>query len=73
MMKFEFFNDTGRVVSIHPATFTHGCIGDESPIQPLELRTFRLPKNTYPFLKMWDYNQQRLSLLLSPRPMEEDE
>lgn len=72
-MKFEFFNDTGREISLHPATFTHGCKGDESPIQPLELRTFQLPKGTYPFIKMWDYNKQRLSLLVSPRLIEEEE
>lgn len=42
-MKFEFFNDTGRVVKIHPATKTHGCECNMSRIKPLELRTCKGP------------------------------
>ncbi|WP_391558948.1 hypothetical protein [Robertmurraya sp.] len=66
-MKFKFFNDTGRVVSIHPATLTHGCEVDQSPIQPLEERLFILPPDTYPWVKMWDYGEKiGLQILVSP-------
>ncbi|WP_336882271.1 hypothetical protein [Priestia koreensis] len=66
-MKFVYLNDTGREVSIHPATFSHGCTGNESPIQPLEERVFILPEGTYPWVKMWDYGEdQGLSILVSP-------
>lgn len=68
-MKFVYFNDTGRTVSIHPGTFIHGCEGDSSPIQPLEEGVLELPPNTYPWVKMWDYGSKGgLSILVSPRP-----
>lgn len=66
-MKFKYYNDTGRIVSIHPATFIHGCQGDETPIKPLEERLFILPEGTYPWVKMWDYGGERgLQILVSP-------
>ena len=66
-MKFKFYNDTNRVVSVHPATFSHGCTGSDEPIQPLEERTFLLPEGTYPWVKMWDYGEEMgLSILISP-------
>ena len=65
-MKFVYFNDTGRVVNIHPATFAHGCSASNAPIKPLEERVFVLPKGTYPFVKMWDYSEKGLSILVSP-------
>ncbi|ULL13985.1 hypothetical protein DVH26_05705 [Paenibacillus sp. H1-7] len=71
-MKFVYYNDTGRIVKIHPASVLHGCDVDESPIQPLEERVFLLPANTYPWVKMWDYGQdQGLSILVSPRTIED--
>lgn len=70
-MKFVYYNDTNRVVTIHPATITHGCTVDQSPIEPLEERVFMLPQNTYPWVKMWDYGEKRgLSILVSPRQIE---
>lgn len=43
-MKFKFFNDTGRIVTIHPATYEHGCNVDNSDaIMPLQERLFILP------------------------------
>jgi hypothetical protein len=69
-MKFIYFNDTGRIVIIHPATFIHGCRTSDAPINPLEKRIFELPKGTYPLIKMWDYGEQGLGILVSP--MEED-
>lgn len=39
-MQFRFFNDTGRVVRIHPATLHHGCQGEKTPIKPSEDRLF---------------------------------
>jgi len=66
-VKFIYFNDTGRTVFIHPATFISGCKSKESPIQSLEERTFILPDNTYPWVKMWDYgNEKGLQILVSP-------
>ena len=66
-MKFKFFNDTGRVVSVHPATIDHGCTADTTPIQHLETRLFILPENTYPWVKMWDYGEKHgLQILVSP-------
>ncbi|MCR1836276.1 hypothetical protein NSA56_18355 [Oceanobacillus caeni] len=47
-MKFIYFNDTGRKVTIHPATFSHGCIGLSESIKLLEQRVFELPDGTSP-------------------------
>jgi hypothetical protein len=40
IMKFVYYNDTGRNVSIHPATITHGCSVNDTPIKPLEEREY---------------------------------
>lgn len=70
-LKFVYYNDTGREVSIHPATEVHGTKCDMSTIQPLEMRTFILPENTYPWVKMWDYGEaDGLSILVSPESEE---
>ncbi|QUG43055.1 hypothetical protein KD050_07400 [Psychrobacillus sp. INOP01] len=67
-MKFIYFNDTGREVSIHPATKEHGTKCEMTIIYPSEERTFYLPENTYPWVKMWDYGErQGLSILVSPQ------
>ncbi|MDN3019923.1 hypothetical protein PH210_27660 [Paenibacillus sp. BSR1-1] len=65
-MKFIYFNDTGRQVNIHSATFSHGCTGSSEPIKPLEQRVFELPEGTFPWVKMWDYGDIGLSILVSP-------
>lgn len=72
-MKFKYFNDTKRIVRIHPATIVHGCEVDTSPIQPQEIRTFILPEGTYPWVKMWDYGVSGLSILVSPERDEEND
>lgn len=54
-MRFDFFNDTGREVRIHPATFDSGCEVNAEKIQPLETRTFSLPAGTFPSMKLWDH------------------
>lgn len=67
-MKFKYFNDTKRIITIHPGTFIHGCTGDSKPIKHLEERVFNLPEGTYPSVKMWDYgNQYGLQILVSPQ------
>ncbi|MBA2876377.1 hypothetical protein [Thermaerobacillus caldiproteolyticus] len=66
-MKFVYLNDTGRIVNIHPATFIHGCSASDAPIEPLEERLFVLPEGTYPWIKMWDYGEKGLMILVSPR------
>jgi hypothetical protein len=65
-MKFIYFNDTGREVSIHPSTTQHGVKCDMNTIKPLEERTFILPEDSYPWVKMWDLGEKRgLSILVS--------
>lgn len=66
-MRFEYFNDTGKAVSIHPATFSYGCSSNEKPIMPLEERVFILPENTFPWIKMWDYEEKWLQILIVPK------
>ncbi|HZH61966.1 MAG TPA: hypothetical protein VEY70_20840 [Metabacillus sp.] len=67
-MKFIFYNDTGREVIIHPATEIQGTKCDMSVIKPLEERTFYLPENTYPSVKMWDYGERNgLSIFVLPQ------
>lgn len=56
-MKFVYYNDTE----------VHGTKCDMSTIHPLEERTFILPENTYPWVKMWDYGERGLSILVSPQ------
>ncbi|MFD2638104.1 hypothetical protein [Piscibacillus salipiscarius] len=66
-MKITYYNDSRREILIHPATFKHGCKGSEEPIKPLEERTFILPDNTSPFIKMWDYGVDKgLQILIMP-------
>lgn len=65
-MKFIYYNDTKRIIHIHPATFIHGCRADNSQINPLQERVFELPEGTYPWVKMWDYGDVGLSILVSP-------
>ena len=65
-MKLVYFNDTGRLVRIHPATLLHGCIVKKEPIKPLEEREFILPDHTFPWIKMWDNQELGLSILVSP-------
>ncbi|WP_433957785.1 hypothetical protein [Cytobacillus horneckiae] len=73
MMKFVYFNDTNRNVLIHPATETHGCTVEMTVIKPLEERSFFLPEGTYPWVKMWDYGETGLSILVSPRKEQEND
>jgi len=66
-VKFKFYNDTGRIVSIHPATFSYGCSADDAPIEAGEERLFHLPANTFQSAKMWDYGEDRgLQIFVSP-------
>ena len=67
-MKFKFYNDTGREVNVHPATEGNGIKCDMTVIKPLEERSFFLPENTYPWVKLWDYGEKKgLSILVSPQ------
>lgn len=71
MIKFEYFNDTKRIVSVHPGTFSHGCQCEQTKIEPLEIATFHLPEGTYPWVKMWDYGEEHgLQLLVSPKKLD---
>jgi hypothetical protein len=66
--KFVYFNDTGRIVSIHPATLIHGCKVNGTIVLPNEEKVFELPEGTYPWVKMWDYGEKYgLSILVSPQ------
>ncbi|QHE50873.1 MULTISPECIES: hypothetical protein [Pontibacillus] len=67
-MKFKYYNDTGRNVSIHPGTKINGTMCSMEHIKPQEERTFHLPENTYPWVKMWDNGKDEgLSILVSPQ------
>lgn len=71
--KFAFYNDSTRLVSIHPATITHGCEVDMAGIKPGEVRVFTLPENTYAFTKFWDYGEKHgLQILVSPHSLSDD-
>lgn len=65
-MKFVFFNDTGRLVRIHPATHLHGCITEKEPIKHLEVREFVSQDQTFPWVKLWDNSELGLTILVSP-------
>lgn len=70
-MKFVFFNDTGRIVDLHPALALNNDIEcDPSEIKPLEERIFIMPDGTYPWVKLWDYGSC-LQLLIQPRKEED--
>lgn len=40
MAVLKFFNDTGKTIKIHPATFLHGVDSDRKEIKHLEICTF---------------------------------
>lgn len=61
-----FFNDTRRLVRIHPATINHGCKVINEPIKHLEERIFELPEGTHAWVKMWDNDELGLTILVSP-------
>jgi hypothetical protein len=66
-MKIFIFNDVGKEIKIHPATKVYLTKGDFSSIQPLEERTFYLPQNANPLIKLWDNREDRgLQILVSP-------
>ncbi|NRD77373.1 hypothetical protein HPT25_07650 [Bacillus sp. BRMEA1] len=65
-MKTIFLNDTGRIVKLHPATHSHGCLVEKSHIKPLEVRGFILPIDTIPWVKLWDEKEMGLRILVSP-------
>ncbi|MGP4107762.1 hypothetical protein [Virgibacillus sp. L01] len=74
MEKFIYFNDTERPVTIHPATEKYGVICKANKISPLEERTFYLPNESYPHVKMWDHGSEHgLCILVTPLYQDEEE
>lgn len=69
-MKFVFFNDTGKEISIHPGSVAHNC--ENNRIQHLQKAIFEVPEGCTPFVKMWDYSDygMGLSLLVSAGVLE---
>lgn len=66
-MKITIYNDTKRTMSVHPATFSHGCKGESTPIVQAHERELTLPENTEPWVKVWDYGPEKgLQILVSP-------
>lgn len=65
-MILVFFNDTKRLVKIHPATNIHGCKVSKEPIRHMEERVFELPEGSFPWVKLWDNDQRGLTILVSP-------
>lgn len=76
-MKVTLFNDTGRDMHIHPATFAHGTVCENhTDIYPVETREFEVPDGTEPWIKLWDdlkydqdhkYEGSKLTVLVSYR------
>jgi len=65
-MQLIYYNDTGRDVLIHPATYAYGCTTDIDIIRPSERCLFTLPEGVTPEIKMWDYGDKGLSILVTP-------
>lgn len=65
-MRLIYYNDTGRDVLIHPATYAYGCTTDRDIIRPSERCLFTLPEGVTPEIKMWDYDDKGLSILVTP-------
>lgn len=64
LQKFMFFNDTKRDVTIHPGVRIHGIRYDgDTTIKHLEVKTFYLPVDYVPLVKMWDYGTN-LSIMI---------
>ncbi|MFP7487290.1 hypothetical protein SFC65_24355 [Priestia filamentosa] len=66
-----YHNHTNRNVTIHTATFEHGCTADKNGIAANETCAFTLPNGTFPWVKMWDYGiddgvDRGLMVLVSP-------
>lgn len=68
-MKFAYYNDTKRVVTIHPGTEMYITKGDISPIKHGEIRYFEIEDGHYPIIKMWDYGDRGLQIFLSSKPI----
>lgn len=62
-MKFSFYNDTGRLVSIHPATKQY-CNYYRDQIEPDDISTFTFPINCDPWMQLWDYGDMGLQILI---------
>ena len=65
-MKFEFFNDMGKPVHIHSATFMHGTEVEGGRIEPQTERVFHLPEGTHPWVKFWAHGDH-YTILVSPK------
>lgn len=65
-MQLIYYNDTGRDVLIHSATYAYGCTADRDIIRPSERCLFTLPEGVIPEIKMWDYGDKGLSILVTP-------
>lgn len=64
-MRVKYYNDTGRDVMVHPATYAYGCTATRDIIKPLETCIFNLPEGaTEVEIKMWDYGAKGLSVLV---------
>ncbi len=50
----KFFNDTGKVVNLHPASIAD-INGNTNNVKPLEERIFDNPDGYYVFTKLWDH------------------
>lgn len=68
-MKFQYYNDTNRIVGIHPATMLYDIkMNNTGDIYHGEVRTFTLPEGSYPIVKMWDYGGRNgLQILVIPQ------
>lgn len=67
-MKFNFMNDTGRPIHVHPGTAIHGVKASHDIIAAFEVAEFEVPENSKPLIKLWDYEEQGLSIFVGMIP-----
>lgn len=64
-MKFAFFNDTKREMNIHVASRIGGVVYEGDVINPHTIKEFTLPEGTVPLVKLWDYNETGMTILVT--------
>lgn len=64
MKDIIYYNDTGRDVKIHPGIDKEVKFKDTKIIKHQEMIKFTFPKEFTPMLKMWDYGDLGLQLII---------
>lgn len=70
LQRFMFFNDTKEDIQIHSGVRIHGIRYDgDSCIKPLEVKTFYLPVDYVPLVKMWRRDTSTIMILNGASPI----